>query len=75
MTEFVTKVWEAEEGPSKWKKVIVCPVCEKGEKMVCTDFMGVNLYIVAYWTQSIVLYIRYWVYVEIMTEKHQRALL
>jgi hypothetical protein len=35
---------EGEERPSRWEKGIVCLLCRKGEKMDCTDFMGL-LYI------------------------------
>ena len=56
ITEIVTKVWEGKERSSRWKKGIICPLCGKGEKMYCTDFMVVTLYIVAYWTLSRVLH-------------------
>ena len=32
----------------KWNKGIICRLCRKGEKMDCTNFIGVTLYIVAY---------------------------
>jgi hypothetical protein len=72
------KLWpKCERGggrQSRWKKGIICVLCGKGEKMDCTDYMGVNLYIGAYWTLSKVLYNRHWVFVEIKTGKHQRGL-
>ena len=56
MIEIMAKVWEGEERPSGWKKGIICPLYRKGEKIDCTDFMVVTLYIVAYWTVSRVLF-------------------
>ena len=48
MKKTVNNVCEREERPSRWKKGIICTLCRKGEKMNCTNFVGVNLYIVAY---------------------------
>ena len=48
MKKTVNNLCEREERPSRWKKGIICTLCGKGEKMNCTNFVGVTLYIVAY---------------------------
>jgi len=48
MKKTVNNLCEREERPSRWKKGIICTLCGKGEKMDCTNFVGVTLYIVAY---------------------------
>ena len=37
-----------EERTPRQIKGIICPLYRKGDKMVCTNFIGVILYIVAY---------------------------
>ena len=47
MAEIVTDGYEAEERPSRLKKGIISQVCRKGDKMDCTNFIGLTLYSVA----------------------------
>jgi len=47
MKEIVNKMWKGEDRPPRQNKGIICPLFGEGEKMDCTNFIGIILYVVA----------------------------
>ncbi|KAL4142987.1 hypothetical protein QTP88_005369 [Uroleucon formosanum] len=58
------KIWEEEQMPEDWKKVIIIPIYKKGDKTECGNYRGISLLNLAYKVLSKVLMNRISPYIE-----------
>jgi hypothetical protein len=42
------KIWASEKMPENWQTVIICPICNKGDKMRCSSCRGMCVLSVCY---------------------------
>jgi hypothetical protein len=46
--ELIILVWEKEQIPKGWCKIIIFPIHKKGDKLNCSNYMGLALHCAAY---------------------------
>jgi hypothetical protein len=65
------QIWDNEIIPEEWNLSIICPVHEKGDIMICSNYRGVNLLCTMYKVFSNVLFKRLAPYVERVVGDYQ----
>jgi hypothetical protein len=64
MYQLITKIWTTQTIPEDWNWSIICPINNKGDVTICSNYTGINLLCVAYKTFSNILFNRLMPYVE-----------
>jgi hypothetical protein len=46
--ELITEIWRTEIMPKEWSIAVICPICKKNEKTICSNYRGISLLSVVY---------------------------
>jgi hypothetical protein len=46
--KFINYVWNNEELPDQWKESIIVPICKKGDKTDCNNYLAISLLSTSY---------------------------
>ena len=56
MHDLITIIWREEITPDRWEGGILVPLHKKGDKLVCSNYRGINLLVTAYKVLTIIIY-------------------
>jgi hypothetical protein len=46
--KLIVKIWEEEALPREWTEGIICPICKKGDRMLCSYYRPITILNVVY---------------------------
>jgi hypothetical protein len=46
--KLIMKIWEEETLPTEWTEGIICPICKKRDRMICSNYRPITLLNVVY---------------------------
>ena len=67
----IRKIWNEEAIPDVWEEGILIPLHKKGDKLVCSNYRGINLLVTAYKILTIIIYEKMKPYVEDILGEYQ----